>query len=113
MRRLSIEAARASVPRRIRLPGRTTVLLMLSLTALGSCGGRDGVSPPTKGSLALTVAGVPAGAENGWQRSMLETSQPGIFAVGDVRAGSAKRVAAAVGEGAMAIRLAFERMRPT
>ena len=43
---------------------------------------------------------------------MLETSQPGIFAVGDVRAGSAKRVAAAVGEGAMAIRLAFERMRP-
>jgi thioredoxin reductase (NADPH) len=56
---------------------------------------------------------VPTGAENGWQRSMLETSQPGIFAVGDVRAGSAKRVAAAVGEGAMAIRLAFERMRPT
>ena len=53
------------------------------------------------------------GAENGWQRSLLETSQPGIFAVGDVRAGSAKRVATAVGEGAMAIRLAFERMRPT
>jgi hypothetical protein len=52
-------------------------------------------------------------AENGWQRSMLETSRPGIFAVGDVRAGSAKRVAAAVGEGAMAIRLAFERVRPT
>ena len=44
---------------------------------------------------------------------MLETSQPGIFAVGDVRSGSTKRVAAAVGEGAIAIRLAFERMRPT
>jgi thioredoxin reductase (NADPH) len=39
----------------------------------------------------------------------LETSQPGLFAVGDVRSGSAKRVAAAVGEGAMVIRLAFER----
>ena len=65
------------------------------------------------GNDAFSDAGVPAGAENGWQRSMLETSQPGIFAVGDVRAGSAKRVAAAVGEGAMAIRLAFERMRPT
>jgi thioredoxin reductase len=39
-------------------------------------------------------------------------SRPGIFAVGDVRSGSAKRVAAAVGEGAMAIRLAFERTRP-
>ena len=65
------------------------------------------------GNDAFSDAGGPAGAENGWQRSMLETSQPGIFAVGDVRAGSAKRVAAAVGEGAMAIRLAFERMRPT
>jgi thioredoxin reductase (NADPH) len=43
--------------------------------------------------------------------SPLETSRPGVFAVGDVRSGSAKRVAAAVGEGAMAIRLAFERTR--
>jgi thioredoxin reductase (NADPH) len=43
----------------------------------------------------------------------LETNRPGVFAVGDVRSGSAKRVAAAVGEGAMAIRLAFERTRPT
>ena len=51
----------------------------------------------------------PGGAE----RSLLDTSQPGIFAVGDVRSGSAKRVATAVGEGAMAIRLAFERNRPT
>ena len=49
----------------------------------------------------------------GAECSLLETSQPGVFAVGDVRAGSAKRVATAVGEGAMAIRLAFERMRPT
>jgi thioredoxin reductase (NADPH) len=34
----------------------------------------------------------------------LETSIPGVFAVGDVRAGSMKRVAAAVGEGASAVR---------
>jgi thioredoxin reductase len=33
--------------------------------------------------------------------SFLETSQAGVFAVGDVRAGSAKRVAAAVGEGSV------------
>jgi thioredoxin reductase (NADPH) len=33
----------------------------------------------------------------------LETSQPGIFAVGDVRSGSVKRVATAVGEGAAAV----------
>jgi thioredoxin reductase (NADPH) len=52
------------------------------------------------------------GMEAGWRRSMLETSQPGIFAAGDVRSGSAKRVAAAVGEGAMAVRLALERARP-
>ncbi len=36
---------------------------------------------------------------------MLETSLPGVFAVGDVRAGSTKRVAAAVGEGAIAAKL--------
>jgi len=52
-----------------------------------------------------------AEAETGWQRSVLETSQPGMFAVGDVRSGSVKRVAAAVGEGAMAIRLVLERMQ--
>lgn len=34
---------------------------------------------------------------------LLETSLPGVFAVGDVRCGSIKRVAAAVGEGSMAI----------
>ncbi|MYW16080.1 cyclic nucleotide-binding protein, partial [Streptomyces sp. SID2955] len=33
----------------------------------------------------------------------LETSLPGVFAVGDVRSGSVKRVASAAGEGAMAI----------
>jgi thioredoxin reductase (NADPH) len=36
---------------------------------------------------------------------MLETSVPGIFAVGDTRAGSVKRVASAVGEGSMAVHL--------
>lgn len=34
---------------------------------------------------------------------LLETSLPGVFAAGDVRSGSAKRVASAVGEGAMAV----------
>jgi thioredoxin reductase (NADPH) len=35
----------------------------------------------------------------------LETSVPGVFAAGDVRSDSAKRVASAVGEGAMAVML--------
>lgn len=37
--------------------------------------------------------------------TMLETSLPGIFAVGDVRSGNVKRVASAVGEGSIAISL--------
>jgi thioredoxin reductase (NADPH) len=44
---------------------------------------------------------------NGWplRRSpyLLESSLPGVFAVGDIRAGSVKRVASAVGEGSMAV----------
>jgi len=35
----------------------------------------------------------------------LETSMPGVFVAGDARAGSVKRVASAVGEGAMAVSL--------
>lgn len=38
----------------------------------------------------------------------LETSQPGVFAAGDIRAGSIKRVAAAVGEGSTAAMLVRE-----
>lgn len=41
---------------------------------------------------------------------LLETSRHGVFAVGDVRHGSIKRVATAVGEGAMAVRLVHERL---
>jgi thioredoxin reductase (NADPH) len=37
--------------------------------------------------------------------AVLETSMPGVFAAGDVRAGSVKRVASAVGEGALAVTL--------
>ncbi|MDI2131344.1 NAD(P)/FAD-dependent oxidoreductase [Yinghuangia seranimata] len=40
-----------------------------------------------------------------------ETSEPGVFCVGDVRSGSVKRVATAVGEGSAAVRLVFERRR--
>ena len=39
---------------------------------------------------------------------LLETSVPGVFAAGDVRCGSVKRVASAVGEGAMAIQMVHE-----
>ena len=39
-----------------------------------------------------------------------ETSVPGVFAVGDVRHGSLKRVAAAVGEGSSAVRSVHEHL---
>ena len=42
---------------------------------------------------------------------LLETSLPGVFAVGDVRAGSMKRVASAVGEGSTAISLVHQVLR--
>jgi thioredoxin reductase (NADPH) len=56
------------------------------------------------------LTGESVGAEVVGRRapSALQTSVPGIFAVGDVRAGSMKRVATAVGEGSSAIRLVHE-----
>jgi thioredoxin reductase (NADPH) len=44
---------------------------------------------------------------------LLETSRPGVFAVGDVRAGGTKMAAPAVGEGGMAARLAAEHLART
>jgi thioredoxin reductase (NADPH) len=44
---------------------------------------------------------------------LLETSRPGIFCVGDVRSRSVKRVATAIGEGSMAVRLVFDRLQVT
>jgi thioredoxin reductase (NADPH) len=49
------------------------------------------------------VANAPAWKESRRPPGPLETSLPGIFAAGDVRSGSVKRCAAAVGEGGMAI----------
>ncbi len=85
-----------------------------------------GASPHTEwleGQLATDDAGflltgrdVPDGAlaeHNGEAPYFLETSRPGIFAVGDVRSGSIKRVASAVGEGSMAVRLVHDRLGAT
>ncbi|ARH89900.1 FAD-dependent oxidoreductase [Streptomyces sp. MOE7] len=62
----------------------------------------------------LTGADARAAAdENIWKSLgrgplMLETTMPGVFAAGDVRSGSVKRVASAAGEGAIAVRLVHE-----
>jgi thioredoxin reductase (NADPH) len=52
----------------------------------------------------LTGLACPSGASTTRRPPLsLETSMPGVFAIGDVRAGSTKRVAAAVGEGAAVV----------
>jgi thioredoxin reductase (NADPH) len=58
----------------------------------------------------LTEADLDGGGQPGASTLLLETSQPGVFAVGDVRSGSIKRVASAVGEGSMAVRLVHQRL---
>jgi thioredoxin reductase (NADPH) len=62
----------------------------------------DVVDRDDKGFVAT---GSNAGADH-----LLETSVPGIFAAGDVRTGSTKRCATAVGEGAMAVQFVHERL---
>jgi thioredoxin reductase (NADPH) len=74
-----------------------------------------GADPNTEwlqGSVELDDKGfIKTGADvgHGWPLGrvpyLLETSLPGVFAVGDIRAGSVKRVASAVGEGSMAVQL--------
>ena len=84
-----------------------------------------GAAPRTDwlaGTVALDSGGyVRTGPDAAWRReddadraaaapALLETSLPGVFAAGDVRSGSIKRVASAVGEGAMAVRLVHEHL---
>jgi thioredoxin reductase (NADPH) len=93
------------------LPARALFVFVGAVPCTGWLGGLvdlDDHGFVRTGAGALAAAGGPEGTGP----LPLETNRPGVFAVGDVRRGSAKRVAAAVGEGAMAIRLAFERTRP-
>jgi thioredoxin reductase (NADPH) len=57
------------------------------------------------------VAQSPAWQARRNQPFLLETSRLGVFAAGDVRAGSVKRVASAVGEGSMAVQFVHERLK--
>jgi thioredoxin reductase (NADPH) len=58
----------------------------------------------------VTAAGVWSLARDPY---LLETSSPGVFAWGDVRSGPVKRVAAAVGEGSMAVAFVHQYLRET
>jgi thioredoxin reductase (NADPH) len=73
----------------------------------------DGVALDAGGYVLTGSDAVANGDDDRWagrEPLLLETSSPGVFAAGDVRSGSIKRVASAVGEGAMAVRLVHERL---
>ncbi|MDE1466247.1 FAD-dependent oxidoreductase [Aurantiacibacter sp. D1-12] len=70
-----------------------------------------GAAPNTDwlaGHVQLDERGFVLTGEDYGGRSLFETSTPGIFAVGDVRSGSVKRVASAVGEGSVVISAAWQ-----
>ena len=67
-----------------------------------------------EGGYVLTGRDLAQDASRMWdadrQPLLLETSMPGVFATGDMRHGSVKRVASAVGEGSIAIQMVHEYM---
>ena len=71
-----------------------------------------GAAPHTDwlgGNVALDDDGFILTGQKVGAEGILETSLPGVFAVGDVRSGSVKRCATAVGDGAMVVRFVRER----
>ncbi len=75
----------------------------------------DGQLAEDEHGFLLTGSDIPEAALEDSEHTplFLETSRAGIFCVGDVRSRSVKRVAAAIGEGAIAVRLVFERLQAT
>jgi thioredoxin reductase (NADPH) len=114
---LAGEQALNAVELRAEQAGETSVL------AVGGLFVFTGARPSTAwlaGQLALdshgfvlTGADICRAARPAAPPLLLETSCPGVFCVGDVRSGSVKRVAAAIGEGSTAVRLVFDRLAAT
>jgi len=67
----------------------------------------------TGGAISRSALGGDAWQKHLREPYLLETSLPGVFAAGDVRSGSIKRVASAVGEGSMAVRLVHQHLADT
>src|SRR5262249_61455426 len=89
--------------------GREATLSSGCLFCLIGAAAETGWLPPViaRDRLGYVLTGPELAGTDRWELErdpfLLETSVPGIFACGDVRLGPVKRVAAAVGEGSMAI----------
>ena len=89
--------------------------LFVFIGATPSTGWLSGQLSVDEDGFVLTGANIPAAQLESVEHMplLLETSRPGIFCVGDVRSRSVKRVATAIGEGSMAVRLVFDRLQAT
>ena len=74
-----------------------------AISSSSSAPTRTPIGWPAPTSRSTTRGSCAPGADVGAGLRPLQTSRPGVFAIGDVRAGSVKRVAAAVGEGAQVV----------
>jgi thioredoxin reductase (NADPH) len=110
----SVTIEDTEVGRRRKIPADTMVVLIGAVPPTEWLGGEIALDDDgfilTGQDLAPAIGGSAQWRELGRAPFLLETSRPGIFAVGDVRSGSTKMVAPSVGEGGMAIRLAAEHL---
>lgn len=107
----SVELVDSTSNETSRLPARGLFVFIGAKPATQWLDGQLATDPD---GFLLTGTAVPeSDLEAGRDPLFLETSRPGIFCVGDVRSGSVKRCATAIGEGSMAVRLVFERLQAT
>ncbi len=95
---------------------RRTVAAAALFSFIGASPRTDWLPPEVeRDAKGFVRTGAPLAMSPHWSRRrqpfLLETSRAGVFAAGDVRSGSVKRVASAVGEGAMAVQFVHEYLK--